>query len=1094
MAGRNFRTLRGNFSGGEMSPEMFGRVDDVRFQHGAASLQNLLVTPQGPLRRRPGTSYVATIKDSAGSARLIPFAFSTADALVIEMGVTSAGAGYFRFHQDGAPVTYTTPSAYIADALVVRANDTNEQFQTSAAHGFSTGDPVVLTLAPGDFCNTITGTNNIQRSNWRNDFAVGCQCVFGGSLPAELVAGRTYYVVTDVDATKFQVSETRGGTPVGPFTSSASSLMGALPAATADDGSATEVFLETGRTYYVNKVSNTQIRLCESQAKALAGTYYYLSTDATANSVTFHYRYELGDLVAFSGSNYYCRTLPWEDYLLSHPPEDGGNYYWHQLPTSPNVYEVPHDYAASILFEVTYAQSNDVLTLAHRDRPLTELRRYGTTDWRLETVSYIADVGVPQNCVATGTGGRGNRVSSIRVRSSGLWQLAVALDESAWLKGDTVYVEGISNVGGDGYYQLGDIVQGTSGGSGLVNQFRLQELESNMPVDATQGPTTYSATVYTSLPETARVRNMSLERAWDGEDAYVVTAIDEGGVESAASNQATSTVNLYATGAKNVISWDAVTDAQVYRVYKRQSGLFGFIGEVSADETLEFTDDNISPDLSISPPRLDGNLLMSSTVTFDSGDDTITWTDHELSDGMPVVFDATQQVPTGITRWKTYYVINSGPSSFQISATRGGAAVNFSTTGIGTQTAYSGYWPGAVAYFEQRRVLSGSWNLPQDVWMTASGTEADLSYSLPTKDSDRIQFRIASRELGIVQHAVPLSHLLLLTNSAEYRVTPINDDALTPSSISVRPQSYVGADVSQPVVVNNNVVFAAYRGGHMRELGFSQDVSGYLTGDLSLRAAHLFDGKTISQIAYSKAPVPIVWCVSSGGDMLAITYIPEESIGAWHHHTTDGSFESVAVIPEGVEDRVYVVVKRTVNGATVRYVERMDVQDVDALEDCVYLDSAVTQTGDVSTVTLSHLEGKTVYALVDGVVQGPFTVSGGSITLTTAGTSKTTAGLAYTAQLQTLPVLMQVEAFGQAYMKNVNRVKVRVAESGAFKIGPDTATLSPSRLPVSGGLLTGTEDIIIGASWTDDGQVVLQQTDPLPLTVVSLAFEVAVGG
>ena len=101
----------------------------------------------------------------------------------------------------------------------------------------------------------------------------------------------------------------------------------------------------------------------------------------------------------------------------------------------------------------------------------------------------------------------------------------------------------------------------------------------------------------------------------------------------------------------------------------------------------------------------------------------------------------------------------------------------------------AGNYPAAVSYFEQRRVFGGTLNAPQTIWMTKSGTESNLNYSVPTRDDDSITFRVAAREANTIRHVVPLANLILLTSSAEWRVTSINTDAITPSSISVKPQS-----------------------------------------------------------------------------------------------------------------------------------------------------------------------------------------------------------------------------------------------------------------------------------------------------------------
>ena len=158
--------------------------------------------------------------------------------------------------------------------------------------------------------------------------------------------------------------------------------------------------------------------------------------------------------------------------------------------------------------------------------------------------------------------------------------------------------------------------------------------------------------------------------------------------------------------------------------------------------------------------------------------------------------------------------------------------------------------------------------------MTKSGTESDMSYSLPVEDSDRVAIGIAVREMTIIQHIVPLLQLLLLSSSSELSVSPINTDVITPSTIDARPQSYIGASDVQPTIINNSLVYCANRGGHVREMGYQWQIGGYVTGDVSLRAAHLFDNLTIADQAFMKCPWQVVWFVSSNGGLLGLTYIP----------------------------------------------------------------------------------------------------------------------------------------------------------------------------------------------------------------------------
>jgi hypothetical protein len=571
---------------------------------------------------------------------------------------------------------------------------------------------------------------------------------------------------------------------------------------------------------------------------------------------------------------------------------------------------------------------------------------------------------------------------------------------------------------------------------------------------------------------------------------------------------ASVTNNIFVTGATNTISWSAVTGASRYRVYKLLGGLYGYIGSTTGTSIV---DNNIAPDLSVTPPIYDNEFVST------------------------------------------------------------------------------GNYPGAVSYFEQRRCFAGTINEPQKIWMTKSGTESNLSYGLPIRDDDRIEFRVAAREANTIRHIVPLTQLLLLTGSAEWRVSSLNSDEITPTTISVRPQSYIGASNVQPVIINNALVYCGARGGHVRELGYNWQASGFITNDLSIRSAHLFDNYEISDMAFAKAPIQMVWFVSTSGMLLGLTYTPEQQVGAWHKHDTDGVFESCTVVAEGNEDRLYVVVKRTINGQTKRYVERMASRHFDSIEGAFFVDSGATYDGtntsattvtvsggttwgpsDVLTITastaiftypgtgdvndaivltdsagkkyrltirsttsttvatarvdvtlptalrntattrysfarntisgLTWLEGKTVSILADGAVQPQKVVTSGSITIDRAS-SIIHIGLPYESDLQSLPLAMGIDnGMGQGRYKNVNKAWLRVFQSSGIFIGPDAnhlveakqRTTEPYGSPPA--LKTEEIQIMLTPSWLDSGQVFVRQSDPLPLSIVGMTLEVAIGG
>ena len=414
-----------------------------------------------------------------------------------------------------------------------------------------------------------------------------------------------------------------------------------------------------------------------------------------------------------------------------------------------------------------------------------------------------------------------------------------------------------------------------------------------------------------------------------------------------------------------------------------------------------------------------------------------------------------------------------------------------------------GNYPAAVSYYEQRRVFAGTHNKPQTVWMTKAGTETNMAYSIPVRDDDRIAFRVAAREANTIRHIVPLAQLMLLTSSAEWQVGTSNSDVLSPSTINVKPQSYVGASNVQPVIINNTLIYGAARGGHVRELAYNWQAGGHLTGDLSLRTHHLFDNLDVLDMAYSKAPLPVVWFVSSSGKLLGLTYVPEQQVGAWHQHDTDGVFESCAVVAEGREDVLYVVVRRHINGQDVRYIERQETRQFVDQADAFFVDSGLRYEGvPADTFTgLGHLEGKTVSILADGAVHPQRVVAGGQITLDVEA-STVQIGLPYQADMQTLPLAAQLRdgSFAQGRFKNVNKVWLRVHRSSGIWAGPTMDELVESKQRTTEpygtppALKTEEIQIVLTPTWADSGQVCLRQSDPLPLTVVNITSEVALGG
>lgn len=408
-------------------------------------------------------------------------------------------------------------------------------------------------------------------------------------------------------------------------------------------------------------------------------------------------------------------------------------------------------------------------------------------------------------------------------------------------------------------------------------------------------------------------------------------------------------------------------------------------------------------------------------------------------------------------------------------------------------------YPAVNTVYQQRRIMAGTHTDRELVYASRVGFRSNFSIRSPLQDDDAVTFRIAADVIQPVVHLVALKRLVVLTDSAEFVIGGDEQGVLRPTAINPDRHAACGSSFVRPAVIGESIVYVQARGTVLRDLRFDQQVEGYAGRDLSLYAAHLFVGYTIDRLAFAQVPDSTVWCVRSDGTLLGLTYIREEDVVGWHRHDTEGgAFQDVCTLPEGAEDAVYVVVQRTIAGQTKRFVERFASRQYAAVANAYHLDAGVTVTNDpASTVIggLAHLNGATVYALADGVVRGPFTVSGGGITLSVAA-STVHVGLRITAQLETL----DLDVAGSSVRDRRKLVKalslLLEQSSRGFSLGPSVDKLYPQRLEAwdTAALFTGRTELNITAGFTEHGRVLLQHTDPTPLTVLAVLPHVEIGG
>ncbi|HCW3115139.1 hypothetical protein [Citrobacter amalonaticus] len=393
-------------------------------------------------------------------------------------------------------------------------------------------------------------------------------------------------------------------------------------------------------------------------------------------------------------------------------------------------------------------------------------------------------------------------------------------------------------------------------------------------------------------------------------------------------------------------------------------------------------------------------------------------------------------------------------------------------------------YPGAVTLYQQRLVLAGSPRFPQTIWFSETGVY--LSFELGTDDDNAMSFTLSSDQLNPIVHLAQMNTLIALTYGGEFTITAGNESAITPTNISVKNPSPYGCNNIRPIRVGTEIMFVQRAGRKLYAAAYDPDsFVAYTANDMTVLAEHI-TASGISDMAYQQQPDPFVWIARKDGSAASMAIDRTQDVIAWSRHATDGAFESVACIPSDTDDVVYVLVRREVNGQTVRFVE--------VLDSTLRTDSAVTGTSTEGATTwagFSHLEGKTIDVVADGSVMPQAVVSSGQITLTRKAKS-IEAGLHYETTIQTLtPEVATTEGTTQNAKKRTSEVTMRFLETTGAECNGQVIPFrrfGPQVLDKPAPLFTG--DHYWGKLGWERGEdsLLIQQRQPLPFHILAIIF------
>lgn len=455
---------------------------------------------------------------------------------------------------------------------------------------------------------------------------------------------------------------------------------------------------------------------------------------------------------------------------------------------------------------------------------------------------------------------------------------------------------------------------------------------------------------------------------------------------------------------------------------------------------------------------------------------------------------------------------------------------------LGTWCQTLGY-PSSVMFHDQRLVFAGSTTYPQTFWGSQSADienhrpDSFVSSALTVEDDDAINFTIASRQVNSIYWMESARKLIIGTSGGQWIVSSVGS-VLTPTDIDVKRHSTEGVANIKPVLLNEIVLFVQRALRKVYDFKFEFERDGYVARDVTILADHIGRGG-IEQIVYQQDPDSIAWCVRSDGKLLALTYKPDQGVIGWTRHILGGVFgsgdavvENIATIP-GVADsgqtldsdernELWAIVKRTINGATTRYIEfverafegpiRHDYDSdgawksavISEQQDAFYVDSGLTYDGAATTsiTGLDHLEGETVKVLADGAIHPDKTVSSGAITLDYS-VSKVQAGLGYNHTYKSLKLAQGARA-GTAVgkVKRIHSVTFVLLDTATFQFGKDLDSLQNVEFRVVADamdtavpLFTGEKNRDFNGQYDRDARIHVQSNAPLPFAVLAIAPE-----
>lgn len=404
-------------------------------------------------------------------------------------------------------------------------------------------------------------------------------------------------------------------------------------------------------------------------------------------------------------------------------------------------------------------------------------------------------------------------------------------------------------------------------------------------------------------------------------------------------------------------------------------------------------------------------------------------------------------------------------------------------------------WPTSTALYEGRLWWAGK----DKNWGSVS--DAFDNFDPETEgDSGPINRNIGSGPVDTINWLLPLQRLVIGGQGAEISARSSSfDEPLTPDNYNIKECSTQGSSAVAGVKVDSLGLFVQKSGSKLFELTFDGNIYDYSSSELTLLCPEIGE-PSIDLLAVQRQPDTRVHCVRGDGKVAILVYDKLENVRCFILLETDGEVEDVAVLPGVIEDNVYYVVKRTINGNTVRFYEKWARESEcrgGLISKCA--DAHVVYQGAATTIVtgLSHLEGETVTVWADGDDAGDAVVAGGKITLPVPA-SNVVVGLGYTARFKSSKLayastlgtaLLQKKRISQVgfVLADTHRKGLRFGQS--FDLMDDLPDIENYEEVTSAVWPDyDNETIEFPGEWNTDARICFEASSPKPATVLGAVF------